>query len=196
MRTVLQALKELLDPRVLQRDGALVLREADSGSTCPPTRIERPGQSVALRFELRSQGPSLQIPVQRWLFPLFDVTRSDPPICRSCDYIVFYAPADETKQIFVFMCELKSGSPKGSLPQVRNSMLLARYVLDVVKLHGDVHPWPDVQYRGLVLAGNAPSTRGGLRSSSRLRYQPDKLADLSTVVVRPGGRCDLRTFCD
>jgi hypothetical protein len=194
MRTVLQALGELLDPRILQ-SGALELREPDPGSTCPPTKLERSGQAVALRFEPWSYRSDLQIPLNRWLFPLFDVQRSDPPICRSCDYIIFHAPADEA-QLFVFLCELKSGSPKGSMPQLRNGMLLARYILDVIKLHGAVQKWPpDVQFRGLIFAGDAPSPRGGLRASARPRYEQDNtLPDLRTMVERPG-RHHLQTFC-
>lgn len=194
MRTVLQALRELLDPRVLQ-DGPLELSEPEPGSTCPPTKLERSGQSVALRFEPWSYRKDLAIPTNRWLFPLFDVKRSDPPVCRSCDYIVFYAPTDDTKQIFVFLCELKSGSTRGSLPQVRNGMLLARYILDVARLHGAVHEWPEVQFRGLIFAGGAPSIRGGLRASSRPRYQKDTLTDLYTMVERPGGRHHLQILC-
>jgi hypothetical protein len=196
MRTVLQALKELLDPRIVQ-DGALELRETDPGSTCQPTKLDRSGQAVALRFEPWSYRSDLQLPTNRWLFPLFDVKRSEPPICRSCDYIIFYAPADETEQIFVFMCELKSGSPrtKTTMTQVRNGMLLARYILDVVDLHGNVQKWPDVQFRGLIFAGDAPGSRGGLRGSARPRYQQDaKLTDLHTLVEQPG-RYDLRSLC-
>jgi hypothetical protein len=196
MRTVLQALRELLDPRILLQDGALELRELDPASTCPSTKLDRSGRSVALRFEPWSYKPSLQIPTNRWLFPLFDITRSGAPICRSCDYIIFYAPADETQRIFVFMCELKSGSPRGSLSQIRNGTLLARYILEVVKLHGAVHQWPvDVQFRGLVFAGNAPSLRGGLRASDPPRYEKDQLEGLYTLVGRPGGRHHLQTFC-
>lgn len=194
MRTVLQALKELLDPRILQ-DGPLELRESDVGSTCPPTKLERSGQSVALRFEPWGVRKDLEIPTNRWLFPLFDVKRSEPPVCRSCDYIIFYAPSDVTEQIFVFMCELKSGSPKGSFPQVRNGMLLARYILEVVKLHGAVHQWPDVQFRGLIFAGSAPGPRGSQRPSLRPRYEKDVLTELYTLVERPGGRHHLQTLC-
>ena len=194
MRTILQALRELLDPRVLQ-DGALELHEPDPGSRCLPTKLERSGQSVALRFEPWSVRKDFQIPTNRWLFPLFDVRHSEPPVCRSCDYIIFHAPSDDTKQLFVFMCELKSGSPRGSLPQVRNGMLLARYILDVVRLHGAVHQWPDVQFRGLIFAGDAPGSRGTQRASSRPRYQKDELTDLYTLVERPGGRHHLQNLC-
>ena len=195
MRTVLQALRELLEPRILQ-DGALELRELDPGSTCPTTKLDRSGQCVALRFEPWSYRTGLEIPTNRWLFPLFDVKRGDPPLCRSCDYIIFYAPADDTKQMFVFMCELKSGSPKGSLQQVRNGLLLARYILDVVKLHGSVHQWPNVNFRGIIFTGTNPSIRGGLRGSASPQYQQDDvLKDLYTMVERSGGRHHLQTLC-
>lgn len=195
MRTVLQALRELLEPRILYH-GALELCELDPGSTCPSTKLDRSGQSVALRFDPWGYRPGLEIPTNRWLFPLFDVRRSEPPLCRSCDYIIFYAPADDTKQIFVFLCELKSGSPKGSLPQLRNGLILARYILDVVKLHGAVHQWPDVQFRGLIFAGSGRGLRGGLRASFQPRYKQDpELKDLYTMVEHPGGRHHLKTLC-
>ena len=195
MRTFLQALRELLDPRVVQ-DGTLELSEPDAGSTCPVTTLNRSGPCVALRFANWAYRHDLEIPTNRWLFPLFDVTRSMPPACRSCDYIIFYAPSDAAERIFVFLCELKSGSPRGSLPQLRNGLLVARYILDVVQLHGAVHHKPDMQFRGLIFAGNAPSARGGQLSSSRLHYEQDvRLRELRTLVESAGGRHHLDTFC-
>lgn len=117
MTTIAKALRELLHPQILQ-NGALELREDDDGSTCPPTKLERAGQAVALRFETQRLRPykdrdEIQIPTNRWLFPLFNEQRSEPPVCRSCDYLVFYTLPGPAESLFVLLCELKSGRARG-----------------------------------------------------------------------------------
>lgn len=196
MRTVLQALRELVEPQVVV-DGPLVLHEPDDRSTCPPTKIEQSGrQAVALRFEPRRfrDGPTL--PINEWLFPLLDTTRSQPPICRSCDYIIFYAPRDEQREIFVFLCELKSRSAKGGNAQLRNGLLLARYLMEVIGLYGEVpDPWPTTQYRGIIFLGSGPSRRDPLKASTAPDYVTDKRTKLSVTVERAGGGHHLQRFC-
>jgi len=197
MRTVLQALQDLLEPRHLQR-GALELRERDPGSTCAPTKLDRKGQATVLRFEPWPHGADTEIPINRWLFPLFDVKRSKPPICRSCDYIIFYSPPDFDRRLFVFLCELKSGSPKGSRDQLRNGKLLADYILAVTRLHGGVHDWPEeISFRGIVFAGKAMGTRGATRAPARADYIEDERfqGDLRVTTQRPGKSYALDFFC-
>lgn len=194
MRTILDALRELAAPQVLE-DGPLELRESDPKSTCPPTKIEQSGgQVIALRFGPRSFRGGPALPINEWLFPLFDITRSKPPVCRSCDYILFYAPRDEPKELFVFPCELKSSWARGASAQLRNGLLMARYLLDVVEAYGDVNPWPTARFRGIVFSGDAPR-RGPLKAIGRRDWFRDDRSKLEMTIERAGGGHHLQTFC-
>lgn len=194
MRTILDALRDLLAPQVIQQ-GPLELRESDPNSKCPVTKIEQSGdQVVALRFEPRSFPGSPALPINEWLFPLFDTRRGEPPICRSCDYLLFYAPRDEPQDLFVFPCELKSKCTRGALTQLRNGVLLARYLLDVIEVYGDVEPWPTARFRGIVFSGD--SSRGGsLKVRGRRDWFRDDRTNLEMTIERAGGGHHLQTFC-
>lgn len=197
MRTVLQALRESIEPRVIQ-SGPLELSESESGSTCPTTKLERAGQAIALRFDDWRYKDRVTIPTNRWLFPLFDVSQGRAPICRSCDYVVFHALPRRPEALFVLLFELKSKSPRGASVQLRNGKLIADYILSVIRLHGDVSRWPtEVCFRGIVLAPNARNTRGGMRAPTRADYIVDhRLPDeLKVTAQRPGSSFALEFFC-
>ncbi len=198
MRTVVQALRELLATRVVL-DGALELREEDPYSTCPATKILGGGSAVTLRFKDWQYKPDLQIPTNLWLFPLLNSTNPQTPACRSCDYIIFYVSKENPGQekLFVFLCELKSGAAKGASPQLRNGKLIADYLLAVTKLHGKVTAWPEEpHYRGIIFVGGYPGNKWATRSPARANYTPDQLChDLQTTTVRPGPDYPLQYFC-
>jgi hypothetical protein len=199
MRTILDALRELVAPQVLvegPEDGPLELHESDPKSTCPVTRIVQAGrQVVALRFGPRSFRGGPEQPINEWLFPLFDTSRSKPPICRSCDYLLFYAPKDERRELFVFPCELKSSWTRGASAQLGNGLLLARYLLAVLEAHGDVNPWPpEVRFRGIVFSGTA-SRHGSLEAPGRRDWFRDDRTSLEMTIDRAGGRKYLQSFC-
>ncbi|NJK32823.1 MAG: hypothetical protein HC927_10675 [Deltaproteobacteria bacterium] len=195
---MLHALQELLEPRILQT-GPLVLQEDDEHSSCPPTRLEKSGQTIALRFADWEYKPKIRIPTNRWLFPLFDIKRDDPPVARSCDYVIFHVPNDpaDENRLFVFLCELKSGKPKGAAAQLRNGMLLAEYALTVAQLHGRVHSWPQqTLFRGIVFAGSSPGLRGTTRVGDKADYVGDAICpDLRVATLRPGSSYPLQYFC-
>jgi hypothetical protein len=193
MGTILEALRDLVAPDIFQ-EGPLELRESDPKSTCPPTKIEQSGgQVVALRFEPRSFRGGPELPINEWLFPLFNTSRSKPPVCRSCDYILFYAPKGEPQEIFVFPCELKSSWTKGASAQLRNGLLLARYLLDVLAVYGNVSPWPNAQFRGIVFSDAA--RRGALKPAGRREWLRDERTNLMMTMERAGGGHHLQTFC-
>lgn len=193
MRSILDALRELAAPQVLE-DGPLVLHESAPRSTCPPTKIEPSGgQVVAMRFTPRSFRGGPELPINEWLFPLFDTSRPKPPICRSCDYILFYAPRDDPGELFVFPCELKSTSTQGASAQLRNGLLIARYLLEVIETYGDVNPTSSASFRGIVFSGDAP--RGALKPTGRRDWFRDDRTKLEMTRERAGGRHHLQTFC-
>ncbi|MCX4248042.1 hypothetical protein [Paraliomyxa miuraensis] len=192
MVTVLQALRELLDPRVLQEeDGPLVLRERQPGGTFPDTKFKQTARHeiVVLGFEPRSYHNGLELDVNEWLFPLLDTRRGKPPICRSCDYIVFYMPRG-SREVFVLLFELKSGSTHGAPAQLKNGWLLARYLIDVVRLHGDAEPFPEPIYRGIVLSNDVLRRKGRQRAATRLEG-----GGLPIMTERAGGGLHLHSFC-
>lgn len=189
MRTLLQALEELVEPRVIQR-GQVELCEDDPGSTCPPTVLQKSGRALVVRLASPHEG----IPTNRWLFPLFQVENATPPVARSCDYIVFYAPRADEAAMFVFLCELKSGSPKGALAQLRNGKLLVDYMLAVAQHHGRVASMPAVAFRGIVLSPRFTSQKGTTKVPSRADYIEDELG-LKVTYQRAGGTYSLAPFC-
>jgi hypothetical protein len=194
MRSILEALRELAAPQILE-DGPLELRESDPKSTCPPTKIEQVGdQVVALRFGPRSFRGSRELPINEWLFPLFDTTRPKPPICRSCDHILFYATKDEPQELFVFPCELKSTWTRGASAQLRNGLFLARYLLNVLEVYGNVNPWPTPKFRGIVFSGDFPR-RGPLKPKGRRDWYRDDRGNFEMTIERAGGGHHLQTFC-
>jgi hypothetical protein len=200
MRTLLQALTDLIEPRLIQ-PGTLELREDAQGSTCPPTVLQKSGKGIALRlgsWRLREREPVVELAPNQWLFPLFRSDIGDPPVCRSCDYVIFYAPRNETGKLFVFLCELKSGGARGTLQQIRNVKLLVDHALEVVRLHGRIERWPtEIVFRGLIFAGDAPNQKGTTRVPFGVEYQDDRgLPGLKTTVQRPGGSYDLAWFCN
>lgn len=189
MRTLLQALEELVEPSVIQR-GAVELCEDDPGSTCPPTVLQKSGRALVVRLASPHDG----IPTNRWLFPLFRVDQAQPPVARSCDYIVFYAPRDEEAALFVFLCELKSGAGKGAVTQIRNGKLLVDYMLAVAQHHGKVERLPELAFRGIVFSPRAPSQKGTTRAPSSADYIDDQLG-LRVTYQRAGGTYSLAPFC-
>lgn len=200
MRTFLQAFGELVEPRLVQ-PGRFELREDAQGSTCPATILQRSGQGIALRFgawRVREREPVVELAPNQWLFPLFRSDLGAPPLCRSCDYVIFYAPRDEHGRLFVFLCELKSGDAKGTLQQIRNVKLLVDHALEVVRLHGRVELWPaEIVFRGLIFADDAPNQKGTTRVPFKVEYQEDRaLPGLKTTVQRAGGSYELAWFCN
>lgn len=199
MRTVIQALEELLARRLVQK-GPLVLQEEEAGSTCPSTPIERTGQSIAIRFKpWELEGQTSKIPTNTWLFSLFEVGAS-PGISKSCDYIIFTASSDGSK-VYVFLCELKSGSGRGKgrgrgiTAQVNNGRVVAEHILNVVKLHGNLQHQFDVEFRALIFAGRASGLKGISRIPASVRYEIDETTNLKFLRLRAGDKYFLRAFC-
>ena len=190
MRTLLQTLHEIVEPRLIQR-GCLDLCEDDPGSTCPPTRIDRPGQSLALRLGPWRYSDTVTIPANRWLFPLFRTDSDHPPLCRSCDYVVFSSPRAE--ELFVLLCELKSGRARQTRAQLLNGKILAEHILSAARLHGAVPSWPRVEFRGLVFAGDAPLQKGATRTPGGVDYLNE--SPLKTAILRAGLSYPLSSFC-
>jgi hypothetical protein len=183
--TVIQALRELLIRDLLRDD--FVLSEDAPNSKCQPTQLKGTSQTVLVRLQQPNAGPSLP----EWLFPLFAKLGGAPPVCRSCDYLLFHLSGvrGRAPQVFVFAIELKSQARKtyDALPQLRNGMLLAKYVLDVLKLYWPSSPSAQIEYRGLVVAPDAPRTRpSSALGKSAVAYLHDDKTGLRYVAVRSG----------
>lgn len=197
MRTLFQALTELLrDEGLLQRERPIVLREEAENSRSGETTLDRAGRALVLRpqpWAFRDH----RIPTNRWLFPLFRSDLDDPPLCRSCDFVIFHVPDRDVERLFVFLCELKSGKSRGSRDQVRNTKLIADYILAVMRLHGRVESWPRIEFRGLIFAGAAPPQKGFTKISKGAVYEADPMIpDLSVTLQRAGERYELPWFCN
>ena len=192
MASVIEAIRDVLRPGVFE-EGRQVLREADAGSRCPEITLNRRGKALMIRPD---QVPASGIsPVDR-LFPLFDIHKSG--LCQLCDYLVFY-PVTRSgggSELFVLLFELKSGSAKGSVRQLRNGKLLADYVLEVAHLHGDGVPRSMVQYRGVTFVGDAPRPRSVPRYHGAFDWIEDTdLPQLRVSSCRPSMAHDLDDLC-
>ena len=200
MRTVIQALEELLARRLVQK-GPLVLEEDDEGSTCPSTPLERSGQAIAIRFKPWAlEGETIKIPTNRWLFSLFEVG-ANPGVSKSCDYIIFVSLPGDTSKLYVFLCELKSGSGKGKgkgrgiTAQINNGKLIAEHILNVVRLHGGLQQQVEVEFRGLIFARKAGGMKGAQRLPGTIQYEVDDATNLKFLRLRAGDKYLLRALC-
>ncbi len=193
MASVIEAIRDILRPGVFE-ESKLVLREADPNSRCPEITLNKSGKALMIRPD---QVPACSISAVDRLFPLFDSQKSG--ICQLCDYLVFYPKPHANSSgsdIFVFLFELKSGSAKNSVPQLRNGKLLADYVLEVAQLHGSGVQRPRVQYRGVTFVGDAPRPRLVARHHEGFPWSPDtRLPELRVCSCRPMSSHHLDNLC-
>lgn len=194
MASVIEAIRSILRPGIVE-ESALVLREAHPESRCPEINLRKRGKALMIRPDAV---PASGISPSDRLFPLFDIYKSG--ICQLCDYLVFFSPqsqaSSDVSDLFVFLFELKSGSPKGAAPQLRNGKLLADYVLEVAHLHGSGVQRPRVHYRGVTFVGDAPRPRLVHRHHEAFPWIPDsRLPQLRVCSCRPMPSHDLETLC-
>jgi len=192
MASVINAIRGVLRPGVYD-ERALTLRETDPKSRCPEIRLNKSGKALMIRPD---KVPAVKMSAVDRLFPLFDITK--PGLGQLCDYLVFYSRpvvSDEDSELWVFLFELKSGSAKGALGQLRQGKLLADYVLAVARLHGGVE-WPRVNYRGVTFVGDAPRPRIVVRYPAAFDWLEDsRLEGLRVCNCRPLASHDLDTLC-
>jgi len=192
MASVIDAIRGVLRPGVYD-ERALILRETDPKSRCPEIKLNKSGKALMVRPD---QVPAVEMSAVDRLFPLFDITK--PGLCQLCDYLVFYSPpvvSDETSELFVFLFELKSGSAKGAVGQLRQGKLLADYVLTVARLHGGIE-WPRVNYRGVTFVGDAPRPRIVARYHAEFDWLEDsRLEGLRICHGRPLPAHSLDALC-
>ncbi|MBA3545047.1 MAG: hypothetical protein H0T76_01045 [Nannocystis sp.] len=193
MASVIEAIRDILRPGIFE-ERALVLREADPGSRCPAIALSKRGKALMIRPD---QVPASGISPPDRLFPLFNIQKDG--ICQLCDYLVFYPqphPSSGGSDLFVFLFELKSGSAKGSVRQLRNGKLLADYVLEVAHLHAKDVQRPRVHYRGVTFVGDAPRPRIVARYHKSFEWiDDDKLPALRICSCQPLPSHDLDNLC-
>ena len=195
------ALIELMRP-ALQVQG-LVLEEHTPTSTCPPVKFTKQGRSLLLRpdnpihvCDRQDCHAKAGSPNER-LFPFFVPQKEG--LTALCDYLIFYEPRackpDAEAGSFVFLCELKSGSVKGSRRQLQNGKLLAEYLLAMARLHGEVHAKPIITYRGIVFSPRTRAPKPGLKGPRFVFEQDDKLSDLGVTQLPADTPWDLDALC-
>lgn len=195
-RTLVQALAELVRPE-LQVPG-LLLEEHGDGSTCPPVKLSKQGRHLLVRPDNplhvcdRPDCHAKLGSANDRMFPLLSPRRER--LTSLCDYLLFYEPKREAAPV-VFLCELKSGSPAGSRPQLRNGKLLAEYLIAMAGLHGDLHEKPRASFRGIVFTERARGPKPSLKGPS-FAFVPDGyLPDLDVIRLPAGQPWDLDAMC-
>jgi len=200
MASLLQAIGEIVRPELLQK-GPIRLEELDPGSTCKPITINKRGQAVVLKPDIRPEGvcgrPGCQFTFTApdRLFPLFRLDVAG--LAAVCDYIVFCQENVEgDDRVFVLLCELKSNNVGGSRRQVENGRLLAEYVLKMAALHTRLSKVPRVEHRGLIFSPKFNVPKGSLQKT-RCKYEPlpDGFPDLPFAYYAGGAEYPLAHFC-
>lgn len=200
MRAILHTLSEILR-RDYQVDGNLKLVETAAKSTCGPVTLNKSGPALALRLDgvlpLACEKPScsFRMASNDRLFPLFRTTTAG--LTAICDYIIFYPFDDQDEsRLFVFLCELKSGDPRGASKQAENGLLLAEYLVAMARHHGRLSQSPTLAYRGLIFSPRLAVPRIGNPRLDRCSYQPanDALRGLRHAYCRDG-EYPLAYFC-
>jgi hypothetical protein len=191
MTGVLEALREILDPRLIV-EGNICLEEQDASSTTQPTLLHKHGRALLLRpDQLAFAG--LALPDR--LFPFLDARR--PALCCLCDYLIFYPRAGDASanDLNVVLCELKSGRTDGAAAQLRNGKLVADHILASLALHGRGRPTA-VYFRGVVFSNTAPTRHGVRKVDKPLEFFPDeRFPELARIHCQAGGQYSLDQLC-
>jgi len=121
---LLQAIGDIVRLELVQQGGMIRLKEEDPANTCGPIALSKQGIAVVLKLDKPDKDPSRscqrpdcpnKLSVNDRLFPLFQTGVEE--LTRVCDYIIFYQDRDGEAQsappIYVFLCELKSGTGRG-----------------------------------------------------------------------------------
>jgi hypothetical protein len=187
---LLQAIESILRPAIVH-PGPIVLSEGDPGSRCKPITIKRAGRAVVIRPDsIDCAG----LPMNDRLFPWFDI--KSPGVTRLCDYIVFYRAPSQAR-LFVFLCELKSGSRQGYTAQVASGRLLADYLIAMSKHHCGVTENPEIHYRALVFSADQRSPKGSAKPGNfRYHGKLPKMESVCVAYLRGGITYELIGFCD
>lgn len=200
MKTLLQAIGEIIRPD-LRRDGVIRLVEDDPGSTCRPVTLHRRGQALVLKLDslppplCRNPGCQIRYTVNDRMFPLFRIDVEG--VAALSDYIVFYQERDaDEATLFVFLCELKSGEPRGAKKQAENGRLMADYVINMALHH--LRPQPvKIERRGLIFSPRLELPKIGNPTRDRYPYAPSRqgTADMKVAYCRDGAEYPLSYFC-
>ena len=177
--------------------GRLVLREEDPQSTCGEvTLLKGRGDALLLQLDrpavpVCGQRPcGLSNASNRLIFPLFDATRAG--VTALCDFLMFYQRAPDAP-VYTLMCELKSSErPRGGA-QIKNTSLLADYLVSMAVHHGEVHATPAVHRRGLVFHTGGHAPKGNLHQLP-CPFEPLAGSPIHFVQYRPG-TYPLEHFC-
>jgi hypothetical protein len=173
MSVLLQALKEIINPRRLDEQRPLVLQETQR-TMCRPIRVHGDGDHVAVRLE-----------DQDYLQRLLAVLPKEVSVRKLPDYLIFADPPARARRsrshrdllLQVVVCELKSGQAgaEAALPQLRCGKLLAKHLIGLSALHMSVpraEPLENIEvcYCGLVAVPQALQPKGLTRAGTGLSH--------------------------
>ena len=163
MRSLIQAARDLIHPdHVIS--GPIRLEERQQGSKCQPITLSASGQHLLLRLD-RPVPPEcageercrLRGSPNHILFPWFRADLSQ--VVSISDYLLLYEHAPRPEALFVFSIELKSSVGSGNrdkaLNQLHNAQILADYLLQIARRHGDATAAPTIERRGIIFAPQA-----------------------------------------
>ncbi len=179
----ISAVVSLLRDELSVRDG--VLREDDAGSTCKEIQIKYTGKRLVLSFNAKIDG----VCIQNRLFPLF---RPREGIGRMCDYWIICEHGAPRAVPYVFLCELKSGNPRG-LDQLENGQLLAKYVVSMVAHHEKINV-DNVEYRGLIFSPAYRANKAGL-TPGKCQYIKTGKPGMKVAFLPDEGPYRLEALC-
>lgn len=133
---LIESLTELIKSQYLIHPGGkLVLREESKNATCKYVKLKTSGKVLVLKFDI--DGPEIT--------PYFEQGKTN----AKCDSIVI---TSHNKKIYVFLCELKSGSGN-EIDQINAGMIISQYIIKTAKrVHSNINI-NNVEYRSLIFTG-------------------------------------------
>jgi hypothetical protein len=188
-----EAVRRILDPRLLQPGPALTLAESAPGSRCAPVTLRSQRPAFALRIESDKHLPLL-------------AALPDPESVRKLpDYVVFREPDEtptrkEDTALHAIVCELKS-SETGALAasrQVQLGKLLVEYLARIAAYAEGKSEAPKLYLCGLIVSPDVPPNlrpKGTTRPGKVEHFSTyDKLAAIKIYRVTGGASVHAEDF--
>ena len=162
--------------------GTPIILKEKRPTRCSEVKLALNGKMVILRFDQEESDHPI--------FPYFVPTMGNN-LNKLCDYLIFYCP-NTKEELFVFLCELKSGGKDKAFDQLIAGYLFAEFLVKTA-FRCLKDSTPPVQYRGLVFSPKG--TKGFTNPRKRSDYNKLSGMNLGYLSLPCKETCHLSTLC-